>query len=213
MSYQDQRGPYPPRTAPMDFSSRETWPVWPEAEILRAPVKKADEPILLVRRRDSGLIGPRNEELAFFESFPHVSLFTGCGGFDIGLERAGWMTVCQHEWGEAPCQTLIENRPNFFRHSALIQGDIFKTSTAMILEAAGLLCGECYIVTGGPPCQGFSTANRRAVAGLHDARNDLVFQYLRFVHEAKPRFFIFENVPGFTHFNKGEYFRAFLKTA
>ena len=188
--------------------------VWPEAQILREPAREnLSEPIVLVRRRESGLVGPGGQELAFFESYPHISLFSGCGGMDIGLERAGWTTVVQHEWSHTACLTLMANRPKYFRHSALIQGDILKTPTSMLLEEGGLRVGEAYIITGGPPCQGFSTANMCAAKGLKDKRNDLIFAFLQKVDEAKPRFFIFENVPGFIRFNKGEYFEAFLRRA
>ena len=46
-----------------------------------------------------------------------------------------------------------------------------------------------------------------------DPRNDLVFEFLRAVREIQPRFFVFENVPGFVTLNKREYMRTFLRTA
>ena len=187
--------------------------VWPEAEVIGQPVKGQQDPLLLVRRRQSGLVGANGEEVVYLEGFPAISLFTGAGGMDIGLESAGWVTVCQHEWNHEACQTLIANRPRCFRHAALIQGDIFKTPSSMLLREAGLRVGECYVVCGGPPCQGFSTSNRKAGEGQYDHRNDLVFQYLRVINDTKPRFFIMENVPGFVSFNQGEYFKAFLQTA
>jgi DNA-cytosine methyltransferase len=144
---------------------------------------------------------------------PTISLFTGCGGMDIGTERAGFVTLCQHEFSQCSCDTLIGNRPNFFRSAALIQGDIRQTSTWMILREAGLRIGECHLVTGGPPCQGFSTSNTKANHGTYDPRNDLVFEFLRVVRESQTRFFCMENVPGFLRFNKGEYLAAFLQAA
>ena len=60
----------------------------------------------------------------------------------IGLEQAGFCCVVQHEIDAMCCETLIANRPNFFRHAALIQGDIYKTPTSMLLEEAGLRVGE-----------------------------------------------------------------------
>lgn len=187
--------------------------MWPEAEILREPLSFAKEPSLLVRRRLVDIEGPNGEELIFLPGRPAISLFTGCGGIDIGLERTGFVTVCQHEWNEAACQTLIANRPEYFRHSALIQGDIRLTPTSMILKEAGFEVGEVTLVCGGPPCQGFSTANNKAARGEYDLRNDLVFEYMRVVREAKPQFFFFENVMGFVSFNKNEYLKLFLKTA
>jgi DNA-cytosine methyltransferase len=165
----------------------------------------------LVRRCVPEIVGPRGEELFYLTGPSHISLFTGAGGMDIGLEEAGYCTLVQHEWWDAACQTLIINRPEFFRHAALIQGDIRQTPTSMLLSEAGLRVGECHIVTGGPPCQGFSHANSDRTAG--DPRNSLVFEYLRVVREAQPHFFIMENVPGFCDLEKGWFLDELLKTA
>lgn len=188
---------------------------WTHSVLVQRPLKQKDlkAPTVLVRRLMPDIAGPRNEQLLFLPGRPAISLFTGAGGMDIGTEQAGFCTLLQHEWSEAACETLIINRPRWFRHAALIQGDIVKTPTSMILEEAGLRVGEADLVTGGPPCQGFSTANTKACKGNYDTRNDLVFEYLRVVREAQPRFFVFENVPGFMGFNKGAYFEAFLKRA
>jgi len=190
--------------------------VWPEARVLREPLREKDlhEPVLLVERtRSKSIISPHGDEFVSLPGQPVISLFTGCGGMDIGIEHAGFCCVLQHEWCQAPCQTLIANRPRYFRHAALIQGDIRKTPTTMILEHAGLRVGQAEIVCGGPPCQGFTTANSNALKGKYDRRNDLVFEYLRVVRETQPAFFVFENVPGFQSFNKGEYAQAFLHAA
>ena len=167
----------------------------------------------MVRRRHSGLIGPNGEDIFVAPGQTVISLFTGAGGMDLGMEQAGFCTLVQHEYDEAACLTLIANRPRCFTHAALIQGDICKTPTSMLLAESGLRVGEPDVITGGPPCQGFSISNMKACRGKYDVRNDLVFEYLRVVIEAKPKFFIFENVPGFLSFNKGEYFKAFLQAA
>lgn len=197
---------------------------WTDCELLEQPRKepgtrKKDngaaapfEPRLLVRRRTASLVGTRGEELICLPGPAAISLFTGCGGMDIGLEHAGMCTVVQHEWSADACKTLICNRPNYFAHSALIQGDLRLTPTEMILEAAQLRVGEAHVLTGGPPCQGFSYSNSNR-GKSHDERNDLVYEFLRVIREAKPHYFIMENVPGFVELNKGEYFKKFLRTA
>lgn len=190
--------------------------VWPEARVLREPVKNKDlkEPILLVERnRGRSVISPHGDEFVSLPGMPAISLFTGCGGMDIGMEDAGFVTLIQHEWSPDACETLICNRPNYFRYAALIQGDIRKTPTEMILQHAGLRVGQAELVCGGPPCQGFTTANSNACRGKYDSRNDLVFEYLRVVRESQPAYFVFENVPGFQSFNKGQHAIAFLKAA
>lgn len=185
---------------------------WPEAEIVAEPlpVRKLTGPRLLVKRTADLFIGPRKEELILLPGRPVISLFTGAGGMDLGLEQAGFCCVVQHEHDPAACETLLINRPNAFRHAALIQGDITVTPTSMLLDAGNLRVGEAAIVAGGPPCQGFSTAGKRVPV---DARNDLVFEFLRVVNEARPDFFIMENVPGFLSFNGGAYLRWFLDRA
>jgi DNA-cytosine methyltransferase len=187
-------------------------PIWPEAEIVAQPEEGRSDPAVLVRRRSSGLVGPNGEEMVLLDGPPCISLFTGCGGMDIGTEWAGFSTVLQHEWEYNCCLTLLGNRPNYFRSAALIQGDIRKTPTEMILDVAGLEVGEAHLLTGGPPCQGFSTCNSNR-GKKKDARNDLVFEFIRVIREAKPKYFCMENVPGILSFNKGEYFKAFLAAA
>lgn len=185
---------------------------WVECSIAHEPIKNKDlkEPIVLVRHRETNLIGPKGEELITITGLPAISLFTGIGGMDIGIERAGFCVLVQHEWEYDICRTLIANRPTFFRHAALIQGDIRNTPSSMILQEAGLRVGEAHLVTGGPPCQGFSYAGRR---NEEDERNNLVFQFLRCVREMQPKFFVFENVQGFSTLYESRFMKEFLERA
>ncbi len=187
---------------------------WPEAQIIAEPHKTTAKtgPEVLVKRRQTALSGPHDEEMVFLPGLPTISIFTGCGGMDIGIERTGFCTLVQHERDEMCCKTLIGNRPNFFRHAALIQGDIRETPTSMLLREAGLRVGETALLCGGPPCQGFSTANVNR-GKKPDERNNLVWQFLRVVKEAQPQFFIMENVPGFLTLHKGAFFHEFLPRA
>jgi DNA (cytosine-5)-methyltransferase 1 len=191
--------------------------VWPECSIVDTPVKRPESPRLLVKRNVQPIDGPHDEEIFYLPGNPCISLFTGAGGMDIGMERAGFCTLVQAEWDYSACQTLMANRPRYFRDSALIQGDIRQIPTSMLLQAAGLEVGEAHLVAGGPPCQGFSTDNSHSGSGRYDERNDLVFEYLRVVSEAKPKFFVMENVPGFLSFkgqvNGTEYAEHFCRQA
>jgi site-specific DNA-cytosine methylase len=190
---------------------------WNEARVIADPVKKVIEPRLLVQRKQAGLLSERGENLVFFPGPTAISLFTGAGGMDLGMEAAGFCTLVQHEWSECACETLIANRPRHFRNSALIQGDIRRTPTSMLLREAGLRVGEVDIVSAGPPCQGFTTANKHASKGTYDERNDLVLEFLRVVREAQQKHFIMENVPGFLRFtgklNGRSYLEVFLARA
>lgn len=185
---------------------------WDDGRVLELPRKGKDAliPRVLVERTAPALSGPNGEEICYFPGSPVISLFTGCGGMDLGVEQAGMTAVVQHEVDESACATLMANRPHFFRHAALIQGDIYRTPTEMLLREGGLRVGEAHLLCGGPPCQGFSICGRR---DPKDRRNDLIFEFLRVVREAKPKFFCMENVPGILTAAKGQYFRAFLKAA
>lgn len=195
------------------FGLGQPWRTWPQAEIVAMPARQVDGVKHLVRRRTGGLITSLDDEVVCFDGPPAISLFTGCGGMDLGLEQAGFCTAVQVEWCESACATLIGNRPNCFRNAALIQADIRKLPTWEILKAAGLYVGEAAVLCGGPPCQGFSTSNPKAWVNGYDARNDLVFEFLRVVREAQPESFVMENVPGFTRFNDGKYMERYLAAA
>ena len=124
----------------------------------------------------------------------YISLFTGAGGLDIGLEAAGFETKVCVEYDRYCQGTLNENRPRFRDPSLGILGDITKVSPGQILEVAGLSPGEATLVSGGPPCQSYSTAGKRG--SIDDPRGSLFFQYVDVIKVAQPRFFIMENVRG-----------------
>lgn len=147
-----------------------------------------------------------------------ISLFSGCGGMDLGFRMAGLEIRVMIELDKACCDTL---RANFTRagwrargvhggkglppwiqkrEPCILQRDICKTGTEEILAAADLKVGEPGVVAGGFPCQGFSTSGKRIVK---DPRNSLYLQCVRVVKEALPRFFVFENVPGLISMAKG----------
>jgi DNA (cytosine-5)-methyltransferase 1 len=146
-----------------------------------------------------------------------ISLFSGCGGMDLEVRQAGWEVRVMVEWDKAACETLRCNwtldglrkqhpgycmqkyrklLPRWYqkREPVIMQVDITKTSTKEILDAAELQVGQCGMVTGGFPCQGFSLANNKR--RVDDSRNVLYKECVRIVREALPKTFLFENVPG-----------------
>jgi len=134
-----------------------------------------------------------------------ISLFTGAGGLDLGFEQAGYeIRVCV-ENDPVTCKTLRRNRP----HWKIIEKDIRFVTTEEILEAAGLRAGEPTVVTGGPPCQPFSTLGKRKA--LEDPRGALLREFIRVVNEARPRVFLFENVPGLCSVNRGRILKELLE--
>jgi len=119
-----------------------------------------------------------------------ISLFSGAMGLDLGLEKGGFTVKVAVENNKYAAETIRLNRPDI----TVIEEDIVKVSTAEILEKAGLKVGEPTIVSAGPSCQAFSTAGSRE--SFQDPRGVLFREFLRIVREARPRFFVMENVPG-----------------
>lgn len=123
----------------------------------------------------------------------HISLFSGAGGLDLGLETAGFRTFAAVEIDRAARATLEANTAHWPR-PPFIAADITTLGAADLLAATGLTRGEVTLVSGGPPCQPFSTAGRREA--LNDPRGSLFRDFLRMVDGIQPRFFVMENVRG-----------------
>lgn len=87
-------------------------------------------------------------------------------------------------------QTIRKNRPDVH----LFEKRLEEVPTAELLKAAGLSIGEVALVTAGPSCQSFSTAGGRG--SIEDPRGTMFREFIRVVREAKPRFFVMENVTG-----------------
>ncbi len=123
-----------------------------------------------------------------------IDLFAGCGGMSLGLEAAGFDIAAAVEID--PIHALVHHY-NFPDGITLCQ-DIRQLKSNDLLqkiEQQGFL-GEIDLIAGGSPCQGFSLMGKRE---LDDPRNQLVFEFIRLVSEIRPKYFIFENVPGLTN--------------
>jgi DNA (cytosine-5)-methyltransferase 1 len=113
-------------------------------------------------------------------------------GLDLGLEEAGFEVVVALECDRHAAETIRDNRPEL----PLIENRLENVSTLEILQAARLKPGGNFIVSGGPSCQAFSTAGRRESLGDLKGRGGLFMEFIRVVREARPRFFVMENVRG-----------------
>jgi len=127
-----------------------------------------------------------------------ISLFSGAGGMDIGLEQTGYFTTLAcFEKVPAFCNTLRINRDagRLGAEDLLIfEKDIIDIDPHEIMKACNLKPGELELLVGGPPCQTFSTVGRRST--IQDPRGMLLWQFLRFVEVFRPKLFIMENVRG-----------------
>lgn len=121
---------------------------------------------------------------------PLISLFSGALGLDLGLEQSGFQIRAAVECNRFAAETIKKNRP----HIPVIDRRIEDVTTDEILKAAELEPGQAFVVTGGPSCQAFSTAGDRL--SISDPRGVMFREFLRVVKEARPRFFVMENVTG-----------------
>jgi len=125
-----------------------------------------------------------------------VSLFSGAGGLDLGLIKAGHEIVWANDIDYDSCQTYSLNIG-----SHIVCEDISRIR----LEAIP----SCDVVVGGFPCQGFSMANMLRTAD--DARNKLYKQFYRIIDGKKPDYFIAENVRGILSLDNGNVIRRITK--
>ena len=119
-----------------------------------------------------------------------VDLFAGCGGLSTGMEQAGFTPWFVNEIVPTFCNTYKCNHK--LPDSHYYVGDINQLNKD-IAKFQDIL-SDISIVCGGPPCQGFSTANRQRI--IDDPRNNLYKAYLQFLSVVRPKFFVMENVRG-----------------
>lgn len=114
--------------------------------------------------------------------FRYVSIFSGVEAASLAWEPLGWEPVAFSEIEPFPCAVLAERWPDVPN-----LGDITKINWKEEID------GAIDLVVGGSPCQSFSVAGKRE--GLKGA-SGLMFEYIRCVQELRPRWFLWENVPG-----------------
>ncbi len=126
-----------------------------------------------------------------------IDLFCGCGGLSEGFRLAGFDIVGGVDFNEPAIRTYNRN----FKQSKGLCCDLLKMDKSMILKEFGDL-KDIDVIIGGPPCQGFSAANRYKTEG-DDPRNKLFFEFVKFVDIAKPKAILIENVRGIVTNNNG----------
>jgi DNA (cytosine-5)-methyltransferase 1 len=126
-----------------------------------------------------------------------ISLFTGAGGLDLGLERAGFIVGACVERDASAQGVLKANRPEWARN---LFEDVQSVTADQLRIAAGRARGEIALISAGPPCQPFSKARLWAhgeLAGVRDERAQPLKNLLQIVGELLPRAILIENVAGF----------------
>ena len=123
-------------------------------------------------------------------TYKMIDLFAGCGGLSLGLEQSGFTPWFVNEIVEQFANTYRYNHQLSDEHYFI--GDIAELNNH--IDDYKEMFSDITLVCGGPPCQGFSMANRQRI--LDDPRNGLYKQYLIFLSKVRPKFFIMENVKG-----------------
>ena len=125
-----------------------------------------------------------------------LSLFSGAGGLDIGLEQAGFQLLAQIEMDPDCSSTLLARSEVRGPRPLVIQKRIEDVDPARLLAQLKVLPGELDLLAGGPPCQPFTTTGLRK--GINDRRASSTFpRYLEYVSTLKPKAVVLENVDGF----------------
>ena len=127
-----------------------------------------------------------------------IDLFAGCGGLSLGFKMAGFQSILASDIDENCELTFTTN----FKGVPFICRDISLITESEILEATK---GQSVdVIIGGPPCQGFSLANKRRDSNNTDPRNKLFYQYLKILTWVNPKAFVLENVKGLLSMQGGK---------
>jgi DNA (cytosine-5)-methyltransferase 1 len=134
-----------------------------------------------------------------------LDLFCGAGGMSLGFEMAGYAIGLGVDNAPLACQTYAYN---FDGRVACADITTIADPIAFVSEH-GL--NRVDVIIGGPPCQGFSRVGRGKIRSLlndpnyvHDPRNSLYKEFIRFVDALKPLYFLLENVPDMQYYHDGE---------
>ena len=131
-----------------------------------------------------------------------IDLFCGAGGFSLGFEHEGFESILAiDKWNDA-VETYNYNRK--LKCGKNIDIHDFTNEMLNEIKKENNVCG----IIGGPPCQGFSLVGKREAG---DERNSLYLEYVRFVSNIKPKFFILENVKGLLSMEGGIYKEDIIK--
>ncbi|MCY0148829.1 DNA cytosine methyltransferase [Hoeflea sp. G2-23] len=141
-----------------------------------------------------------------------VDVFAGAGGLSLAAKQAGMDVVFAVELDRWAAETY---RLNFCKEGdpdspTLYEADIANLCPDELREKHFGDNGNCDILLGGPPCQGFST-HRIKNAGIKDPRNKLIHRYFEFVRALRPKVFVMENVPGILWERHCEYLEQFYE--
>lgn len=130
------------------------------------------------------------------EKYKIASLFSGCGGLDLGFIKNGFEVIWANDFFKEAVETY---KKNIGEH--IVYGDITKIPSEEIPN-------DFDILLGGFPCQGFSVANTKR--SMEDERNFLYKELLRLIKDKRPKFFVGENVKGLLSMQNGKVIKMII---
>lgn len=138
-------------------------------------------------------------------SYTSIDLFSGCGGLTKGFELAGIKSIFASDIDENCEKTFTRNFPQ----TPFICKDIAAITKEEVDE---ILKGKVPdVIIGGPPCQGFSLANKRRNKVADDPRNKLFYSFVKFINWYSPKAFVMENVKGLLSMHNGQVIRTIVE--
>ncbi len=150
------------------------------------------------QKKLSDVLSQLNFEHTKKSIYTSVDLFSGCGGLTKGFELAGIKSILASDIDENCEKTFARNFPQ----TPFICKDITEITKE---EVDDILNGKIPdIIIGGPPCQGFSLANKRRNKVADDPRNKLFYGFVKFINWYSPKAFVMENVKGLLSMQNGQ---------
>jgi DNA (cytosine-5)-methyltransferase 1 len=168
-------------------------------------------PIELGKAVFKNLLNTLHKQYPTQQTFQALSLFSGSGGFDIAVKQANETgkatlnTFAGVEIEHDRCETL---KHYFGEKLQVFETDITQINSDTILNNCHLNRSNVSVIYGGPPCQSFSQAGKQK--GTRDPRGELIFEFLRFVQEIRPPYFVMENVANLKGIDNGRLLQEIL---
>jgi DNA (cytosine-5)-methyltransferase 1 len=142
-----------------------------------------------------------------------IDLFCGCGGFSLGMERAGFAVLAAIDFNQEAVSVF---KTNFHKVAHVLHRDLTTFPPPELAKLIGTAVVD--VIVGGPPCQGFSRVRQRDGSNsgprmVEDKRRHLYREFLHYVDFFQPKVFVMENVPGIRSAEGGEYFTRVQREA
>jgi DNA (cytosine-5)-methyltransferase 1 len=142
-----------------------------------------------------------------YDNLNVIDLFSGCGGMSLGFKWSGFKSVLATDIDENAKATYTHNFPDVpFINNDLKEIDKIDFDNLLIND------NNIDVIIGGPPCQGFSLANKRRNSIKDDPRNKLFYEFLKVVDWYKPKAFVMENVKGLLSMKNGDVIKIIIKS-